>query len=125
MIEQKDLPAFIEQSIPELSGICENAHCKNPYDIARQMIRYTADHFTSRDITGAKKCLALAEHLYSSGSKVIKNAIENVYVYSFSHSLFHEEEKRQNLLSILPSSLYTVYKQQMLASHLKPISYFR
>ncbi len=118
MIEQQDLPAYIEQSIPELSGICKSAQCKTPYDIARQMIRYTGDQLKAKNVNAVKNCLALAENLYNSGSNVIKNAIENVFVYSFSHTFFHEEKKRQNLLSMLPHSLYTVYRKQVINSHL-------
>lgn len=118
MIEQKDLPAYIEQTIPELSGICQNEQCKNAYDIARQMIRYTGDQLKAKNLTSAKRCLALADNLYNSGSNVIKNAIENVFVYSFSHTFFHDESKRQNLLAMLPHSLYTVYRKQVISSHL-------
>lgn len=118
MIEQQDLPAYIEQSIPELSGICKSEQCKTPYDIARQMIRYTSDQLKAKNVNAAKKCLTLAENLYNSGSNVIKNAIENVFVYSFSHAFLHEEQKRQNILSMLPHSLYTVYRKQVINSHL-------
>lgn len=118
MIEQKDLPEYIEQSIPELSGICKTEHCNNAYDIAKQMIKYTSNQFSTKNMAATQKCLALAEKLYNSGSKAVKNAIENVFVYSFSHSFFHDEEKRQNMLSILPNSLYMLYKKQLISSHL-------
>jgi hypothetical protein len=119
MIEQQDLPEYIERSLPELSGICKNADCKNPYDIARQMIRYTADQLRSKNLLAAKKCLTMADNLYNTGNKVIRNAIENVFVYSFSHTFFHDEAKRQSLLALLPANLYTIYKRQMVAgSHL-------
>ena len=118
MIAQEDLAGYIEKEIPELSGICKEQRCATPYDVARQMIKYTQSQFVNKNIRGVKKCLKLAEQLYNSGNKVVKNAIENVFVYSFSHTFFHEEEKRKQLVAVLPGSLYSLYKSQVLASHI-------
>lgn len=118
MIAQEDMNGYIERSIPELSGLCRKEKCNTPYDIARQMIKYVNDQFINKNIKAAKKCLSLAEELYNSGNKTVKNAIENVFVYSFSHSFFYENERKKQLLSILPGSLYSLYKSQVLASHL-------
>lgn len=118
MIAQDEINGYIERSIPELSGICEQEKCRNVYDIARQMIKYVNQQFINRNIKAAKKCLNLAEELYTQGNKTVKNAIENVFIYSFSHSFFHENEKKKQLLAILPGSLYSLYKSQVLSSHL-------
>jgi hypothetical protein len=118
MISQQELPAFIEQAIPELSGMCKKEKCRNAYDIARQMLRYTSAQIMNHNIKAAKECLALGEKLYQMGNKAIKNAIENVYVYSFSHAFFHDEVKREEVIPIMPVSLYEMYKRQVLNSHL-------
>ncbi len=118
MINQEELQEYIAESIPELSGICREHKCSNAHDIAREMIQYTNRQFIGQNIASAKECLALAENLYKSGNKVVRNAIENVFVYSFSHSFFCDEQKKKGLLAILPTSLYVLYKQQLLASHL-------
>jgi hypothetical protein len=118
MIAQDEINVYIEKEMPELSGICKQEKCKTVYDVARQMIKYVNAQFLNKNLVGAKKCLTLAEDLYNSGNKTVKNAIENVFIYSFSHSFFHENDKKKELLAILPGSLYTIYKSQMLASHL-------
>ncbi len=118
MIAQDEITGYVAKEIPELSGVCNTEQCRNAYDVARYMIRYVNEQFVNKNLAGAKKCLRLAEDLYNNGNKTVKNAIENVFVYSFSHSFFTEHERKKQLLSILPGSLYTIYKSQVLASHL-------
>ena len=118
MIQQQELPEFIELSIPELSGQCKRAKCRNAYDIAKQMIKYTNKSIVESNVDAAKKCLILAEQLYKKGNAVIKNSIENVFVYSLTHTFFHEEIKKEKIMAILPASLYELYKKQVIYSHL-------
>jgi hypothetical protein len=118
MISQKELPAVIERSIPELSGVWEKEKCENTYDIVRQMLKYTIYQVLNHNMKAAKKCLTLAEQLYKKGNTAIKNAIENVYVYSFSHAFFYDEKKKKEVMEIVPLSLYELYKKQVINSHL-------
>ena len=118
MIDQQELPKYIAQAIPELAGICKKEKCRNPYDFARQMLRYTSAQIMDQNIKAAKECLALGERLYQKGNKTIKNAIENVFVYSFSLAFFHDENKREEVIPIVPAFLYDLYKKQVLSSHL-------
>ena len=118
MISQQELPGYIDKTMPELSGICNQEQCRNAYDIVRQMLKYTTAQVVQHNISAAKQCLKLAESLYRKGNATIKSAIENVYVYSFSHAFFHDERKRKELLEIVPVSLYELYKKQVINSHL-------
>jgi hypothetical protein len=118
MISQEELPSFIEKSIPELSGVIKKNKCKNAYDVVRQMLTYTTSQVVKHNLDAAKKCLLLAAQLYKKGNAHVKNAIENVYVYSFSHAFFHDEEKRKQMMEIIPLPLYELYKKQVINSHL-------
>jgi len=118
MISQQELPAYIDKAMPELSGICSKEQCRNAYDVVRQMLKYTTAQVVVHNVQAARQCLKLAENLYHKGNATIKSAIENVYVYSFSHAFFHDEKKRKELMEIVPASLYELYKKQMINSHL-------
>ncbi len=118
MINQQELSGYINQSIPELAGMCTSAQALEPNEIARQMINYASSHEKVNDLNAAKNCFMLAEHLYSNGDKAIKNAIENVFVYSLSHKFFYDETRRNNVMRILPNSLYEMYKKQVISSHI-------
>lgn len=118
MINQQELPGIVEKEVPELSGVFETAMCKNAYDIVRQLFKYTATQVFQHNMTAAKKCLSLAEQLYKKGNTTIKNAIENVYVYSFSHAFFCDDARKKEVMQIVPVSLYELYKKQVVNSHL-------
>ena len=118
MISQKELPEVIERTIPELSGVWEKEKCENAYDVVRQMLKYTIAQVLNHNLNSAKKCLSLADKLYKKGNTAVKNAIENVYVYSFSHAFFYDESRKKELLDIVPLTLYELYKKQVVNSHL-------
>jgi hypothetical protein len=118
MINQQELPRIVEKEVPEMSGVFEKENCKNVYDIVRQLFKYTATQVLHHNMAAAKKCLSLAEQLYKKGNSTIKNAIENVYVYSFSHAFFCDDKRRREVMPIVPVSLYELYKKQVINSHL-------
>jgi hypothetical protein len=118
MITQLELPEYIEHEMPELGGICDKDRSRTVYDIVRHMMKYTKSQVIKHNLNAAKKCMALAEQLYHKGNNAIKNAIENVYVYSFSHAFFHDEKERKEIMDIVPPSLYKLYREQVINSHL-------
>ena len=118
MISQDELTGYVENAIPELTGIIEKSNCRNAYDIVRQLFKYTTTQVVKHNLAAAKKCFSLAEQLYTMGNTAIRNAIENVYVYSFSHAFFYDEARRKEVLELVPSSLYDLYKKQVINSHL-------
>lgn len=118
MINQDELQGYVEKEIPELAGLVEKAKCRNAYDMMREMVKYTGNQLMANNVTAAKKCLNLAEQLYIKGNNAIRNAIENVFVYSFSHSFFYDDAKKKSLMRILPIFLYELYKKQLVNSHL-------
>ena len=118
MIGPEELQALIEASIPELSGAIRKQKCKDVYDVVRQMFSYTSSQVLKHNMDAAGKCFVLAAQLYKKGNTTIKNAIENVYVFSFSHAFFHDEQKRKEVMEIIPLPLYELYKRQVINSHL-------
>ncbi|MCW3121849.1 MAG: hypothetical protein JWQ38_1341 [Flavipsychrobacter sp.] len=118
MITQEELPEFIEHSMPELAGICKKEDAHNAYHIVKELLNYTTSSIARHNMNAAKQCLALAEQLYKKGNHVIKSAIENVYVFSFSHAFFHTDHNRKDVLDIVPATLYELYRRQLVNSHL-------
>jgi hypothetical protein len=118
MLCQEDISEYIENAMPELSGIVTTGKSKNVYDIVRGMLKYTKSQVIRHNLVAAKKCMVLAEQLYYKGNNVVKNAIENVFVFSFSHAFFHDDDKTKEIMNILPDSLYNLYKKQLVNSHL-------
>jgi len=118
MIDQSELPAYMEKEIPELSIVLEGENCKNVYSTVRLLSDYTQSNIVNQNFKNVKKCLSVVEKLYKKGNKAVKSAIENVYIYSFSNMLFKDEAKKRILIGLIPISLYTLYVKQMLNSHI-------
>ena len=90
---------------------------KNQVDtIYRQAERFaeiTQKAIVSGNINRAKKCLALAEQLFATGSNETKNAISNVYVFSVSSFM---ESRHCSISNLFPKLLKAEYIKQINAS---------
>ena len=61
--------------------------------------------------------MALADNIYEQGNPLVRNAIENVFIFSFSSimALYNIVEWRI-VQSYMPARLYALYIQQVLRS---------
>ncbi len=119
MINEQELPQIVEQEIPELSAqLSDKEKCSSVHYAINLLRDHTHNKMEQENFKAVQHCMGVAEKLYKKGNHTVKNAIENIYVYSFSHMLFHDSEKRKQLLSLIPISLYSVYVHQMLHSHI-------
>jgi len=118
MLGKEDISEYVQKEMPELVGVLKADESKNVYDIIRHMLKYTKSQVIRHNLTAAKKCMTLAEKLYYKGNNAIKNAIENVFVCSFSHAFFHDEDKIKEIMDIVPDKLYKLYRKQLINSHL-------
>jgi hypothetical protein len=117
MIAQEQLSEYIAKSIPHLREAV-SGQSMNTYDVVKELLGHTTRSLDEGDVNEAKKCMLVAEQLYHQGCPVVKNAVENVFVFSFSHSFFCDSQNKEQLLKIVPPGLYDLYKKQMLNSHL-------
>jgi hypothetical protein len=120
MLNQQQLPEYLEREMPELST---NLHekeqgCNSAFEAMHHLVDYTRSKIDEQNFKAAKKCFNIAEKAYNSGNTVVKNAIENIYVYSFSHFLLKDDAKRRILMGLMPATLFTLYMKQMLNSHI-------
>ncbi len=80
------------------------------YKQAERFAEITKTAIISGNIVRAKKCLALAERLFTTGSYETKNAISNVYVFSVSTFM---ELRHCNISNLFPQSLKAEYLKQI------------
>jgi hypothetical protein len=83
------------------------------YKQAERFAEITKTAIITGNISRAKKCLALAERLFITGSNETKNVITNVYVFSVSSFL---ELRHCNIANLFPKSLKAEYIKQINAS---------
>lgn len=80
------------------------------YKQAERFAEITKKSIICGNIVRAKKCLALAERLFNTGSIETKNAISNVYVFSVSSFM---EMRHCNISHLFPQTLKAEYIKQV------------
>ena len=80
------------------------------YKQAERFAEITKSAIISGNIHRAKKCLALAERLFATGSNHTKIAISNVYVYSVSSFM---EVRGCSISNLFPIALKKEYLKQI------------
>jgi hypothetical protein len=80
------------------------------YKQAERFADITKKSIISGNIVRAKKCLALAERLFITGSIETKNAISNVYIFSVSSFM---EVRHCNISHLFPQTLKAEYIKQV------------
>jgi hypothetical protein len=66
------------------------------------------------DFVGLKNCMNLVQQIYKGGNAAVKNAVENIFVFSFSSILPHCNQIEWHLVqSCMPQELYTLYVRQV------------
>ena len=115
MINQIEVPMYMEEEIPELAGVLRQSNkFLNVYQTMNVFLEYTCQKITEHNTAVVKKCFLLAEMLYDKGNRIVKNAIENVFVYSFSHLPCKDKKATAQIMGLIPGTLYSVYMHQVL-----------
>lgn len=116
MLNQYEVPAYLAEKIPGMEQELKTVSpTLNIFKTIQCLASYTRKKVTQHDFTAVKKCFAIAEDVYMEGNTQVKNAIENIFVFSFSSilNLGSNEEKRQ-LQALMPLHLHTAYIKQVL-----------
>ena len=117
MIHEKEIPGYITGSLPQLKG--ELIHRQHAYDAMQVLTDYTKRMALEHNFGEVKKCMSLVEKIYHKGDALVKNAVENIFIFSFSsmRMLCNLVEWRM-VQSFMPAHLYTLYLNQILRSKL-------
>ena len=113
MINQLEMPVYIKEALPELSNDL-NAHKKdNPFEALNTLFTFTTRNVMEHNYRVVKRCFDIADKLYSRGNGVVKNAVQNVFVYSFTKMFHSFPGEKKELMAMIHISLYTLYISQL------------
>jgi len=113
MINQLEVPMYLEEALPEIGHDLLVSKKTNAYDIMNTLISFTFKHIKQHDFKIVKRCFKIADKLYNKGNKVVKSAIENVFVYSFTKMFLSYPAEKQTVLAMVPMPLYSIYVAQI------------
>ncbi len=118
MINQYEVVACMRDEFPQVSNDIPELAALDIHSTIQGLTDYAKQKATLNDFLEVKKCMLFAEKMYGKGNKYVKDVIENIFVYSFSSMLLCERSQKMKLLALIPLSLYSVYVQQILKSHI-------
>jgi len=110
MINEFEVAPFIIGHIPEIDTAYIEAGKKGcVYKNMHSLINYTVAMVKEHNYIAVKECFTTVDSLYDKGNNIVKNAVENVYVFALGNILHVEEAVSYKLLAIMPLTLYTLY----------------
>jgi len=116
-MNQYEVPACIADELPEIGNELKTVPSSNVFKTLQCLAGYTRRMIAVHNYGAVRRSFTLAEKIYNHGNTVVRNAVENVFVYSFSAMLNRCEEKEVPAIhAMMPLSLYSVYVRQVLKS---------
>jgi hypothetical protein len=117
MINQLEVPMYVEEALPEMAHGLLIVNRKNtPYDVMNSLTEFTNKNIKEHNYRTVKRCFTVADRLYCKGNSAVKNAVENVFVFSFTSMLSANAGDKKKLLAIIPITLYSLYMGQLYRS---------
>jgi len=119
MLTPLEVPALIAGKLPQIKCDLPRAGGQNSvYKSIQVLTDYTQRMALEHNFKMVQQCMTLVEKLYDKGNALVKNAIENVFIFSFSTIMSRCNAVEWRIVqSYMPSDLYALYVRQVLKSH--------
>lgn len=117
-MNQNEAVVAVCAALPEVTATITNEGARsNPFALVRIITRYTRKMAAQHNELMLEKCLQLVDKVYTQGERAIKNAIENIFIFSLDHILYPcSAGERSRTFSKVPVTLYTSYVNQVYKS---------
>ncbi len=116
----KEAVTEIIQIIPQSQkDFSETCNANNSYMVISTFLRYIKKFVQENNTETVKQSLHKMNDFYEKGDTVLKNAVENVFIYSLDSLTFScKSEKKQEIFSLLSLCINKKYLHQVYKSGL-------
>jgi hypothetical protein len=116
-IMETEILDILGNELPEINEELERLpNAQNIYTTVKCFAEYTKQLINKGNLSEVKHCFNVAEKMLTSGNKVVKNAIENVYIFSISSILDFASPLSNKIKGMMNRRLLSEYKRQVCAS---------
>jgi hypothetical protein len=123
MINQYEVPALIEDALPELKKpLHQFPAIFHIYETVQCLDHYLIRQLRNKNYALLEKCLKLTGRLYERGNPVVRNAVTRIIVPDLSKERPADNLSRIRLYSLIPPSIYNLYMQHHLLLNSKDAS---
>lgn len=114
-MNQYEIPAMIEDELPAIVRELETTReFGNAIHIMGILVRFVKRMLAAHNLSVVIKCMRMVDRIYEKGDPVVKNAIENIFILSFSGLQKTCNVAEWKLLSAkIPITLYSAYIRQL------------
>lgn len=117
MITENQVSEILGEELPEINNELEKLpNSNNIYKTIECFVDFTKHLISKGSLKEVKHCFNLAEKMLENGNNTVKNAIENVYVYSLGTVVALSSLKTNQLKDIFNGSLRKEYNKQVCSS---------
>ncbi|HEY4064830.1 MAG TPA: hypothetical protein VGM30_23160 [Puia sp.] len=118
MLSQWEVPAFIASKLPQVKkDLTRKGNELSIYQSIQVLTDYTKKMALEHEFKMVQQCMSLVEKIYERGNTLVRNAIENVFIFSFSSMLSRCNIVEWRIVqSYMPANLYGLYVKQILSS---------
>lgn len=115
-MNQYEVSAEIADQIPEIQKeIVRPPVFGSVYMSVKVLTTYTGKMLHEHQLRQVERCLKLADKIYHRGNKMVKTAVENVFIFSFSNMQGHCTKREwQQIQTMMPVTLFSLYIQQIM-----------
>lgn len=116
MITENEVSEILGEELPEINNDLEKSQSNNIYKTMQCFADFTKQLVQKGNLKEVKHCFVIAENMLQNGNGVVKNAIENCYLFSVSTIIDIASPMNQSAKKLLTSSLKKEYNRQIFAS---------
>ncbi len=118
-IKENDVLNILGEELPEMNIELEKlSNPQNVYASVKCFAEFTKSLVRKENLSEVKHCFNIAEKMMLDGNKTVKNAIENVYLFSLSAILDLTSPLSYKIKGMMNRSLWKEYNKQLTASGL-------
>ena len=114
-MNQYEAAAEIADEIPEIQKeIVKAPVFGSAYLCIKVLANYTLKMLRQHELKQVQESMLLAEKIYNKGNQLVKTAIENVFIFSFSAmKMACSRQEWQEIQGKMPVNLFSIYIQQL------------
>ena len=114
MIKETEVPEILGNELPEINyELQKKVNTKNIYKTIQCFADFTKQLAVCGNLKEVQRCFNLAEKMLQDGNNTVKNAIENVYLFSVSKILDMTNPLSEAVKEMLNGPLRNEYYKQV------------
>jgi len=118
MITENQVPDILGEELPEINNELEKLpNLNNVYKTMQCFAEFTKRLANKKNLTAVKNCFNLAERMLEQGNNTVKNAVENIYVFSLSALIDMVSPIQEQVKKMLPENIKNVHLKQVMTSY--------